>query len=67
MLLVQRQPNANTVQVVDAVRKLLPRFQSQLPSSIKINLVNDRSVSIREAIHDVQLHAGADRRRWWCW
>jgi HAE1 family hydrophobic/amphiphilic exporter-1 len=55
VLLVQRQPNANTVQVVDAVRKLLPRFQEQLPASIKINLVNDRSVSIREAIHDVNL------------
>jgi HAE1 family hydrophobic/amphiphilic exporter-1 len=53
VLLVQRQPNANTVEVVDGVRRLLPRFQSQLPSSIKINLVNDRSVSIREAIHDV--------------
>ena len=55
VLLVQRQPNANTVQVVDAVRKLLPQFQSQVPASIKINLVNDRSVSIREAIHDVNL------------
>ncbi|MES2319729.1 MAG: efflux RND transporter permease subunit [Pseudomonadota bacterium] len=55
VLLVQRQPDANTVQVVDAVRKLLPRFQAQVPASIKINLVNDRSVSIREAIHDVNL------------
>jgi HAE1 family hydrophobic/amphiphilic exporter-1 len=55
VLLVQRQPNANTVEVVDGVRKLLPRFQSQLPASIKINLVNDRSVSIREAIHDVNV------------
>jgi HAE1 family hydrophobic/amphiphilic exporter-1 len=53
VLLVQRQPDANTVDVVDHVRKLLPRFQSQLPASIKINLVNDRSVSIREALHDV--------------
>ena len=53
VLLVQRQPNANTVEVVDGVRRLLPRFQSQLPGSIKINLVNDRSKSIREAIHDV--------------
>jgi HAE1 family hydrophobic/amphiphilic exporter-1 len=55
VLLVQRQPDANTVQVVDAVRKLLPRFQAQVPASIKINLINDRSVSIREAIHDVNL------------
>jgi len=55
VLLVQRQPDANTVQVVDGVRRLLPRFKSQLPASININLVNDRSVSIREAIHDVNL------------
>jgi len=55
VLLVQRQPDANTVQVVDGVRALLPRFQSQLPASVSINLVNDRSVSIREAIHDVNL------------
>jgi hydrophobic/amphiphilic exporter-1 (mainly G- bacteria), HAE1 family len=55
VLLVQRQPNANTVEVVDGVRRLLPRFQSQLPASIKINLVNDRSRSIREAIHDVNI------------
>ncbi|KQQ47642.1 acriflavine resistance protein B [Duganella sp. Leaf126] len=55
VLLVQRQPDANTVQVVDGVRRLLPRFQSQLPASVNINLVNDRSVSIREAIHDVNL------------
>ncbi|UGQ46763.1 efflux RND transporter permease subunit [Massilia endophytica] len=54
-LLVQRQPNANTVQVVDGVRGLLPRFRAQLPSSINIDLVNDRSRSIREAIHDVNL------------
>ncbi|SFU95946.1 efflux RND transporter permease subunit [Pseudoduganella namucuonensis] len=55
VLLVQRQPDANTVQVVDGVRALLPRFLAQLPASVKINLVNDRSVSIREAIHDVNL------------
>ncbi|NVD99661.1 efflux RND transporter permease subunit [Massilia sp. BJB1822] len=55
VLMVQRQPDANTVQVVDGVRALLPRFRAQLPQSIKINLVNDRSVSIREAIHDVNL------------
>jgi HAE1 family hydrophobic/amphiphilic exporter-1 len=58
VLLVQRQPNANTVQVVDAVRALLPRFKAQLPESVSINLVNDRSVSIREAIHDVNLTLG---------
>jgi HAE1 family hydrophobic/amphiphilic exporter-1 len=54
-LAVQRQPNANTVQVVDAVRALIPRFQSQLPQSVEIHPINDRSLSIREAVHDVQL------------
>ncbi|PWF54911.1 efflux RND transporter permease subunit [Massilia glaciei] len=55
VIMVQRQPNANTVQVVDAVRALLPRFSAQMPASIKIHLANDRSASIREAIHDVNL------------
>lgn len=55
VLLVQRQPNANTVKVVDAVRKLMPRFEAQMPASIKVSLVNDRSKSIREALHDVGL------------
>ncbi|RZL96057.1 MAG: efflux RND transporter permease subunit [Variovorax sp.] len=54
-LAVQRQPNANTVQVVDAVRALMPRFKAELPQSVEINMVNDRSLSIREAVHDVQL------------
>jgi len=54
-LAVQRQPNANTVQVVDAVQALMPRFRAELPQSVEINLVNDRSLSIREAVHDVQL------------
>ncbi|MBC7603464.1 MAG: efflux RND transporter permease subunit, partial [Ramlibacter sp.] len=55
LLSVQRQPNANTVQVVDSVRKLLPQFKSQLPQSINITVLNDRSLSIRAAVHDVNL------------
>jgi HAE1 family hydrophobic/amphiphilic exporter-1 len=54
-LAVLRQPDANTVSVVDAVRAALPEFRSQLPQSVKISLVNDRSVSIRDALHDVTL------------
>ncbi|WP_431275216.1 efflux RND transporter permease subunit [Variovorax ureilyticus] len=54
-LAVQRQPNANTVQVVDAVRALMPRFHEELPQSVEISVLNDRSLSIREAVHDVQL------------
>ncbi|HET7795127.1 MAG TPA: efflux RND transporter permease subunit [Rhizobacter sp.] len=54
-LAVLRQPDANTVKVVDAVRRALPGFQSQLPQSVKISLLNDRSASVREALHDVNL------------
>jgi HAE1 family hydrophobic/amphiphilic exporter-1 len=55
VLAIQRQPNANTVAVVDSIHEMLPRFKAQLPASIEINLLNDRSVSVREAIHDVNL------------
>ena len=53
VLAVQRQPDANTVKVVDAVKTLLPRFAAQLPASVQMNTLNDRSVSIRDALHDV--------------
>ena len=54
-LSIQRQPDANTVKVVDAVKAAIPAFRAQLPQSVEINLVNDRSVSIRDALHDVTL------------
>ncbi|MBC8056325.1 MAG: efflux RND transporter permease subunit [Rhizobiales bacterium] len=54
-LAVLRQPDANTVKVVDAVKAAIPNFQSQLPQSVRVSLVNDRSVSVREALHDVSL------------
>ena len=52
---VLRQPNANTVEVVRSVKELLPQLQKQMPESIKLQLLNDRSLSIIEAIHDVNL------------
>ena len=54
-LSVQRQPDANTVQVVDAIKQRLPAFREQLPQSVNLVLVGDRSASIREALHDVTL------------
>jgi HAE1 family hydrophobic/amphiphilic exporter-1 len=54
-LAILRQPTANSVEVVDAVRKMVPKFEAQMPASIKVNLLIDRSKSIREAIHDVNL------------
>lgn len=54
-LAIQRQPDANTVEVVDRVQRTLPRFREQLPDSVTLSTLNDRSKSIREALHDVNL------------
>ena len=55
---VLRQPSANTVEVVDSIKSLLPQLQKQMPASIKLQLLNDRSLSIIESIHDVNLTLG---------
>jgi hydrophobic/amphiphilic exporter-1 (mainly G- bacteria), HAE1 family len=54
MLAVQRQPDANTVQVVDAVKALIPVFQAAIPPALELKVVNDRSISIRQSVDDVQ-------------
>src|SRR5262249_40452169 len=54
LLAVQRQPGVNTIAVVDAILKLLPTFRSQLPASVNLDVLYDRSVSIRNSVHDVQ-------------
>ena len=54
-LAILRQPGANTVKVVDTIRAALPGLRSQLPQSVSLTPINDRSLSIREALHDVGL------------
>ena len=54
VLAVQRQPDANTIEVVDKIREALPALQNQLPASINLSLVFDRSESIRHSVYDVQ-------------
>ncbi len=54
VLAVFRQPGANTVDVVDRVRTMLPKFAEELGASTKLNVLNDRSTSIRQAVSDVQ-------------
>ena len=53
-LTIQRQPGTNTVEVVDAIRQLLPTFRQQLPASVTLDVLYDRSDSIRESVNDVQ-------------
>ena len=54
VLAIQRQPGTNTVEVVDSIKRLLPAFRTQMPASINLGIVYDRSVSIRESVHDVK-------------
>ena len=56
VLAIQRQPDANTVAVVDAVRAKLPQMRAQIPPSIELEMLIDRSISIRQAVADVQGH-----------
>ena len=54
VLAIQRQPDANTVQVVDMVRDILPNLRAQVPPSVQMQPLFDRSISIRAAVTDVQ-------------
>jgi len=61
-LAINRQPGSNTVGVIDAIKAVLPKFQEGLPPSVKLEVMYDQSVNIRNSIEDVQttlLIAGA--------
>src|SRR5262249_41474174 len=51
-------PDANTIQVVDRIKALLPKITADMPGAIKLQVMGDRSVSIRNAISDVQMSLG---------
>ena len=52
---VQRQPGSNTIAVVDGIKSVLPEFERQLPTSIKMEIFYDRSETIRASVHDVEI------------
>src|SRR6266436_1872400 len=54
ILAIQRQPGTNTIEVVDAITKIMPSFQAQMPASVSLNILYDRSVSIRDSVGEVQ-------------
>lgn len=54
LLNIQRQPNANVIEVAERVKALLPSLQQSLPSSIDIQVVSDRTVSVKQSISHVQ-------------
>ncbi len=58
MMAVYRQPGSNTVQTVDAINKVLPQLRQQLPASVTLEVMYDRSRTIRASINEVQNHLG---------
>src|SRR5436309_12408767 len=54
ILAIQRQPGSNTVEVADAIEKLMPVFRQQLPQSINLGVLYDRAKSIRDSFNDVR-------------
>jgi HAE1 family hydrophobic/amphiphilic exporter-1 len=54
VLAIQRQPDANTVAVIDSIRALLPKIQGEIPSSVHVETLMDRSSSIRASVNDVK-------------
>ncbi len=55
VLAIQRQPGTNTVEVADGVKATVMALSGQLPASVQVNTLYDRSVSIRQSVNDVQL------------
>jgi len=54
ILNIQRQPGANTIQVVDSIQKLLPQLETSLPASVHVQIVTDRTTAIRASVNDVE-------------
>ncbi len=61
MLSVQRQPGTNTIEIVNNIRKLIPRFYAMVPPSINLSVEYDRSVPIRESVERRRIHSSARR------
>ncbi len=55
IVLVTRQPGANVIETVDAVRALLPQLQAQLPQDVKLQVASDSTNSIRSSLHEIEL------------
>ncbi len=54
ILYIRRQPGSNTIKVVDQIKDLLPGFRAQMPGSVNLEILADRTVSIRESVADVK-------------
>ncbi len=55
ILNIQRQPGANVIDTVDRIQKILPQLKANLPASLDVQVLTDRTVTIRTSVHDVQM------------
>ncbi|MBI5814373.1 MAG: efflux RND transporter permease subunit [Nitrospinae bacterium] len=55
VLAILRQPGTNTVEIVDSIKALFPVFRGQLPAALDLNIIYDRSESIRDSVNDVKM------------
>jgi multidrug efflux pump subunit AcrB len=55
LLLIERQPGANTIKVVDQTKAMMPELEASIPPSVHVDLVSDRSINIRDSVSDVEM------------
>ena len=55
LLMIERQPGANTIKVVDRIEAMMPELEASIPPSVHVDLVSDRSRNIRDSVADVEL------------
>src|SRR6202030_3828367 len=54
ILAIQRQPGANVIETVDRIKTMLPVLQASIPPAVKVNIISDRTETIRASVSDVQ-------------
>nr|WP_081482382.1 efflux RND transporter permease subunit [Rickettsia australis] len=52
ILAIQKQPDTNTIEIVDSIKEVLPLLRKQIPEGVNINIMFDRSISIRASVND---------------
>jgi multidrug efflux pump subunit AcrB len=55
LLLIERQPGANTIKVVDQIKAMMPALEASIPPAVHVDLVSDRSINIRDSVSDVEM------------
>jgi multidrug efflux pump len=58
LVILTRQPGANIIETVDKIKALLPQLQASLPPAVHVDVANDRTISIRSSVRDVQITMG---------